>query len=124
MHGRRDFLCSGVASLFGSTLSPARVPNDGAHVAWVLEVLKEMLTVKGGMTRDELLRVFKTDGGLSTGLERMFVSRQCPYFKVDVKFKAVGREDREWDGRVTLVEDGRDVITSISRPYLQFGIYD
>lgn len=116
MHGRRDFLCSSVAGLVGSTLSPPLVPKEAGHVAWVVEVLREMLTVKGGMTRDELLRVFQTEGGLSTGLERTFVSRQCPYFKVDIKFKAVGRGDRDPDGRVTAVEDGRDVITSISRP--------
>jgi hypothetical protein len=105
-------------------LSPPLVPKEAGHVAWVLEVLREMLTVKGGMTRDELLRVFQTEGGLSTGLERTFVSRQCPYFKGDIKFKAVGRGDRDPDGRITAVEDGRDVITSISRPYLQFGVYD
>jgi hypothetical protein len=46
------------------------------------------------------------------------------YFKVDVKFTAVGRPDRDKDGRVTSTEDARDVIASISRPYLQLGIYD
>jgi hypothetical protein len=123
MFGRREFLCSGVAGLIGNNLSPV-VQREPAYVVWVSEVLRNMLTIKPGMTRDELLGVFRTEGGLSTGLERTFVSRQCPYFKVDTKFKAVGREDRDLDGRVTLVEDGRDVITSISRPYLQFGIFD
>jgi hypothetical protein len=76
------------------------------------------------MTRAELLKVFTIEGGLSTGLNRRFVSRDCPYFKVDVEFKAVGRSERDSDGRVTLEEDPRDIIVKISQPYLQFGITD
>jgi len=92
------------------------------HIAWVGEALKRMQTVKVGMTRNDLLNVFETEGGISTGLHRTFVSRECPYFKVDVEFEAVGRPSRDRDGRVTLVEDNRDVIVKISKPYLQFSI--
>jgi hypothetical protein len=76
------------------------------------------------MARGELLEVFTTEGGLSTGLHRTFVSRECPYFKVDVDFKAVGWPDRDKDGRVTLEEDSRDIIVRVSQPYLQFSIVD
>ncbi len=81
-----------------------------------------METIKPGMTRSQLLNVFKTEGGLSTGLHRTFVSQDCPYFKVDVDFKPVGHPERDGEGRVTLDEDTRDIITSVSRPYLQFTI--
>lgn len=94
------------------------------HEAWVGQVLQEMETVKTGMTRAELLRIFTTEGGLSTGLNRRFVSRDCPYFKVDVEFRAVGRSDRDSDDRVTLVEDPRDVIVKISQPFLEYSIKD
>jgi hypothetical protein len=94
------------------------------RTAWVADVLKKMQTIEPGMTRDALLAVFTTEGGLSTGLQRTFVSRECPYFKVDVEFQAVGRSDRDEIGRVTLVEDSRDIITKISPPYLQFSIKD
>ncbi len=83
-----------------------------------------METIKPGMTREALLTVFTTEGGISTGLQRRFVSRDCVYFKVDVEFQAVGRPSRDGDGRVTLVEDNRDVILKISRPYLQFSVAD
>ncbi|MGH9741620.1 MAG: hypothetical protein ACRD51_04640 [Candidatus Acidiferrum sp.] len=83
-----------------------------------------METIKPNMTRDDLLKVFTTEGGLSNGLRRKFVSRECPYFKVDVEFEPVGRPTRDGDGRVTVVEDSRDIITRISRPYLQFSITD
>ena len=89
------------------------------HELWVGHALEKMETVKTGMTRGDLLKVFRTEGGLSTGLRRTFVSRDCAYFKVDVEFQAVGRPDRDSDGRVTLDEDARDIISKMSRPYLQ-----
>ncbi len=76
------------------------------------------------MTRGELLKVFTTEGGLSTGLHRIFIGRDCSYFKLDIDFEAVGRPGRDDDGRVTLVEDSRDIIVKVSRPYLQFSITD
>jgi hypothetical protein len=119
-------LCAAIVGANSSQGAPqpvqARSPRD--HVAWVAEVLKRMQTIKPGMTRETLLTVFTTEGGLSTGLWRTFVSRDCPIFKVHVEFQAVGRPNRDGNGRVTLVEDRRDVILTISRPYLQFSILD
>jgi hypothetical protein len=83
-----------------------------------------METVKAGMTRSDLLKVFTAEGGLSTGLQRTFVSRDCRYFKVDVEFEAVGRPGHDAEGRVTLVEDPADRIVSMSRPYLQRAVID
>jgi hypothetical protein len=94
------------------------------HVAWVGEVFTRMQTVKPGMTRSDLLKVFTTEGGLSTGLHRTFVSRDCPYFKVDVEFKAVGRPSRDANGQGTQVEGSQDIIVKISRPYLQSRVID
>jgi hypothetical protein len=93
-------------------------------VSWVAEVLRRIETIKPGMTREDLLKVFTTEGGLSTGLQRTFVIRDCPYFKIDVQFKAVGRPSRDGNGRVTLEEGSQDLIVQISRPYSQFGISD
>ena len=93
-------------------------------MAWVAESLKRMQTVKPGMTRTDLLKVFTAEGGLSTGLQRTFVSQDCPYFKVDVEFGAVGRASRDPEGRVTLEEGSQDIIEKISRPYLQFSHTD
>jgi len=76
------------------------------------------------MTRKQLLKVFAEEGGLSTRLQRTYVSQECPYFKIDVEFKAVGRPNRDEEGRVTVVEDDRDIIAKVSRPYLQFSIVD
>jgi hypothetical protein len=114
----------GAAPPFQASVQSNRGPSAEDHVAWVAQGLKRMQTIKPGMTRQALLTVFTTEGGLSTGLRRTFVSRDCPYFKVDVEFQAVGRPNRDGNGRVTLVEDGQDIILKISRPYLQFTIAD
>jgi hypothetical protein len=99
-------------------------PCSQERSEWVGQTLQKMQTIKPGMTRKELLEVFEIEGGLSTGLQRTFVSRDCPYFKVDVVFEAVGRDGYDDEGRVTVVEDNRDVIVKISQPYLQFGAAD
>jgi len=118
------FILLAAASMSGAKAFQAQNPSMPEHVAWVAEALKRIETIKPGMMREALLTVFTTEGGISTGLQRTYVSRDCPYFKVDVEFQAVGRPSRDGDGRVTLVEDARDIIVRISRPYLQFTIAD
>lgn len=86
--------------------------------------LKEIQKIKVGMTRADLLKVFTTEGGLSTGLNRTYVYRECSYIKVDVEFEPVGRPARDADWRVTLVEANEDVIKKISKPYLEWMVLD
>jgi hypothetical protein len=104
--------------------SAMQEPCSQDHEAWVAHALEKMETIKPGMTRQELLKVFTTQGGFSNGLRRMFVSRDGRYFKVDVEFRPVGRSDRDSGGRVTVEEDSRDVIVKISPPFVQFGVTD
>ncbi len=100
------FLASGGTALQGQ--------ESPSHTTWVANVLKRMQTIKSGMTREILLTVFTTEGGLSTRSWRTYVSQECPYFKVDVEFDTAGKDQA--------IEDPRDVILKISRPYLQFSI--
>jgi hypothetical protein len=104
--------------------SAKQEPCSRDHHAWVTHALVKMETIRTGKTREDLLKIFTPEGGLSTGLNRRFASRDGPYFRVDVEFRAVGRSDRDSDGRVTLVEDSRDIIVKISQPYLQLSIAD
>jgi hypothetical protein len=70
------------------------------------------------MTRKDLDRLLTTEGGLSTRLQREYVFVECPYIKVDVRFKAAaGTTD-------SLGENPEDVIESVSKPYLEFSIVD
>jgi hypothetical protein len=108
----------------GGIRAHATDPLWESHHAWVTEALVRIQTIKPGMTRSDLLKVFTTEGGIQQYLHRTFVSRDCPYFKVDVEFEAVGRPSRDSAGRVLPIEDGRDIIVRISRPYLEFSIID
>jgi|SRR5579862_3799089 len=119
-----SIIAIGAWNSVGLTRSARQVPCYQDHQAWVTHILEKMETIKTGMTREELLKVFTTEGGLWTGLHRTFISRDCSYFKVDVDFDAVGRPNRDEDGRVTLVEDTRDIIVKVSRPYVQGAIVD
>jgi hypothetical protein len=82
-------------------------------------VLKECQTIKPGMTRAELSKVFSTEeGGLSTAKHRTYVFHDCPYVKVDVDFNL---SDPKQD---VLEERPTDTISKISKPYLDWGVGD
>src|SRR5271163_4671446 len=51
------------------------------HVEWVAKLIEKMQHLKVGDTRKNLLRAFKEEGGLSTGLQRTYVSQDCPLFQ-------------------------------------------
>ena len=99
-----------------SALSAQSSQKSQEQTEWLVNSLKEMQKVKVGMTRADLLKVFTTEGGLSTGLNRTYVYRECPLIKVDVEFEPVGRPARDAEGRVTLIEANGDVIKKISKP--------
>ena len=113
-----------VLLLTTSTAPAQSLQKSQGPTEWIANNLKEVQKIKVGMTRADLLKVFTTEGGLSTGLTRTYVYRQCPYIKVDVEFEPVGRPARNADGRVTLVESGEDVIRTISKPYLAWMVID
>jgi hypothetical protein len=87
---------------------------DREHTAWIASALNVMQTIKIGMTRSELMKVFTTEGGLATTSQRTYVYRQCPYIKVDVKFAASSRDE----------ELPTDEIVELSRPYLARSVMD
>jgi hypothetical protein len=111
------------ASVSGAHAFQRQDQSARDHVAWVAEALKRMQVVTPGMTREILLTVFTTEGGISSREHHTYVSRDCPYFKVDVEFQPVDRPDGD-DNGVNRLEGSRDVIVKISRPYLQFTIAD
>ena len=88
------------------------------HTEWVAILLRDMEAIKPGMAREDLLKVFRVEGGLSTREQRTYVCRKCPYIKVDVTFEAVGTLDDK------LREYAKDKITTISKPFLEWSIAD
>src|SRR5882762_10422446 len=96
------------------------------HEVWLAHLMEKMETIKPGMTRWDVLKVFRAEGGLPaptptpTGLQRgRFVSQDCPIFKIDVEFKPVARANLGYNLSGFLTEDNRDVIVKVSKPYVQ-----
>jgi hypothetical protein len=82
----------------------------------IANILKECQTIKPGMTRAQLSKIFSTEGGLSSSAHRTYVYHDCPYIKVDVDFAP---SDPKQD-----VEKPTDIVTKISKPYLDWSISD
>ena len=92
--------------------------ETGEHTEWIAGVLKEIGAIKSGMTRSDLRKTFTIEGGLYTRTHQTYVHRECPYIKVDVKFKPIGSEQDKQHAQL------EDEILEISRPYLQWTIFD
>ena len=97
--------------------SASSAPCTQDHTAWLKQVSERMDSVKPGMTRWDVLQVFRTEGarqtfrmeGAPSGvLRETFVSQDCPYFKIAVEFQT------QFGG------GNQDVIVKVSKPYVQF----
>jgi uncharacterized membrane protein len=88
------------------------------HTKWIASVMDSIQTIKPGMTREDLLKMFTTEGGLSNRLHRTYVYKECPYIKVTVEFEAAENTDDH------LTEMPEDKIVKISMPFLQYGVAD
>jgi hypothetical protein len=96
---------------------PNHLKPEDEREAWVGRVLARMLTIKPGMTRERLLSIFGTEGGISARTWRNYVSVDCAYFKVYVEFTPAGNPE-------SMEEDPRDTIKTISKPFLEFRVTD
>lgn len=92
---------------------PMSVALTQERTKWIAKVLRQTGKIKPGMRRKDLLTVFTTEGGLSTRFQRTYVHVECPYIKVNVRFRASNE-------RNALQEDPDDIIESISQPYLDW----
>jgi len=105
--------------LMATSLAPAQTTEtDKEHTKWIASVIDSVQKIRPGMTREDLSKVFTTEGGLSNRFHRTYVYKQCPYIKVTVEFEAVANPD---DG---LKEMPQDKIVKISIPFLQYSIMD
>ena len=107
-----------VLTLIASAFSAQAPKKTAEHSAWVARSLSEIQTIKVGMTRKDLLKLFTVEGGFSSMAPRKFVFRDCPYIKVDVEFQSVaapGEQPKEYPD---------DKIIRISKPYLEQVVLD
>jgi hypothetical protein len=88
------------------------------RMQWIGKVLHDIEQIRPGMKRKDLLKVFTTEGGLSTRSQRTYVYKDCPYVKVTVHFKALEGEFS------TPNEEPDDIIESLSPPFLALSTMD
>lgn len=86
------------------------------HEEWLAQRIREAQAIKAGMSRAELLKVFREEGGLQLIPARRYVLRSCAYVKVDVEFEIAAGQPLPPDAQLKIV--------NISKPYLEFAIVD
>ena len=122
-------------SSFGFWRHPdKRTQQEINHINWLGERMKEAMSIRVGMSLEELLRVFEPDGGIQSSslMERIqpsgdaddemlsqrsnegyFVLRTCPLLKVRVHFEIPPEID-------PIEASKKDVkITKLSKVYLE-----
>jgi hypothetical protein len=104
-------MCCGLQSFAGSE-------KDEELSREVSEILKDCIRIKPGMTRAELMKIFTTQGGASSAVQRTYVHRRCHFIKVDIEFTLSSPKQD------VLVEKPSDKINKISRPYLEFNVIE
>ena len=106
-----------IASIIAATLlawlPSIAVSQDDKVSAVMAAILQDREAIHVGDTRTRLEERFLPDGGLSTIEERTYVSRRCPYVKVDVVFRRSDNGER-----------GAFVIVSLSRLYVDNPKFD
>jgi hypothetical protein len=109
-------LVAALASVAAEAQSCTAAQRD----AWFSKALKDVQSIRVGMTRGDLLKVFTVPGGFSgpRKLRGTYAYKGSPYIKVDVEFSPAAAPDT--NGR----ESPSDVIKAISRPYLAGPAYD
>jgi hypothetical protein len=96
---------------FQQTQTDATLSHEIAMVIRLVDLLHP------GMTRADVLKNFTTEGGISGRSWSHYVYKKCPLIKIDVTFVVRAGENH-------LNEAATDKIATVSKPYLQFSIYD
>jgi hypothetical protein len=107
-------------SLFApcSTATQGQEELEQAHKQWLNERYAEAISIRPGMSRAELLRVFKEDGGFQSIPATRYILRSCDMIQIEVKF------DTEYGQAYKDKPDEDLKITKVSRPYLKYPSMD
>jgi hypothetical protein len=91
---------------------------EETRTQWLHERYAEATSIKPGMSRADLLRVFREDGGLQTTPATHYILKSCDMIQIEAKF------DMEY-GRAYKEKPDPDLkITKVSRPYLKYPSMD
>jgi hypothetical protein len=107
-------LIAGLSLVIGAlTFSHAQESGDRAHQKWLEEKYTEATSIKPGMSRAELLKLFMEDGGLQRIPASRYVLKSCQLIQIEVKF------DTRYGVNYKPVPDENLKIVEVSKPYLE-----
>jgi len=84
--------------------------DEKAHQQWLEARYKEATSIKPGMTRADLLKLFWPNGGFITTTQ-YYSLKTCPLIKIGVSFDKDDFSHKQPDDSVKIVE--------VSKPYLE-----
>ncbi|HYX27695.1 MAG TPA: hypothetical protein VE863_03950 [Pyrinomonadaceae bacterium] len=87
--------------------------DDKASQQWLEQRYTEATSIKPGMSRADLLKLFTEDGGLQSIPAGTYVLRSCQLIKIAVKF------DTKYGVEYKPTPDDKLKIIEVSRPYLE-----
>jgi len=93
-----------------------RAPERSACCSIVEQALASVDNIKPGMTRADIEKNFVMDGGLDFGLTSIYTYKECPLIKIRVDF-STGTPGGGSDSP-------KDIVKSVSKPYLEYPTKD
>ena len=95
-------------------------PQNGVQCCKLVEdAIDDSRHVKPGISRRELEKDWRVDGGLSVREEANYDYRKCLDIKIHVNFKPVPSQQRAGEE-----PDQNDIVIKVSRPYLEYAFAD
>ena len=119
-------ILSTVCALLTMTANTGLPESD--HDRWLQQRYFEAISIKEGMTRADLLKIFRMDGGLQSLLPDRYVLKSSSLIKVDVEFDVpAGSKVLPEDLRFEMdhlkgyqfVSNDKLKIKRVSRPYVE-----
>jgi len=95
--------------------------DDNDHHKWILERLKEAKSIKPGMSRAQLLKVFDVEAGLQAMLPTRYILKSCPEIHVEVTFDTAGKQ---MPAKRPVGSDVDLTILTVSKLYLDYVVVD
>lgn len=127
-------LLSVVCALLTISSTSGLPPSFQSHDQWLQERYFEATSIKEGMTRADLVKIFGIDGGLQPFLPTRYVLKSSSFIKVDVEFDVpegskVIPEDLRFEMDYSkegfrYISNDKLKIKRISRPYVEPFFYD
>ncbi|HEV2665877.1 MAG TPA: hypothetical protein VG324_13250 [Blastocatellia bacterium] len=88
--------------------------QEEVHRQWLYQRYAEATSIKPAMSRADLLRVFREDGGVQPIPATRYVLKSCNMIKIEVEF------DTEYGHAYKKKPDADLKITKVSQPYLTY----